>query len=77
MSHDSECDFDPDFPTADDSNERHFFHCDNRNCASCYDGLGTFHEVWDEAKASGWRCRKVDDHWQHYCPEHVRGWRNT
>lgn len=45
-------------------------------CDDCQDDFGnldgddaTFAECWAAAKEQGWICFKVDDEWQHRCPE--------
>lgn len=30
-------------------------------------------EMWEDAKATGWRAVKTDEGWFHYCPDCVRG----
>jgi len=52
--------------------QTHEFECDYDSCTECFDGFGTFDEVWADAKADGWRCFKNDQgKFEHRCPEHV------
>lgn len=54
------------------------FSCDR--CPETYEppklGLGSeqreWTDVWEDAKAEGWRARKIGGEWQHHCPECVR-----
>jgi hypothetical protein len=55
---------------------RHAFECDK--CGDCFGELddsepADFMEVWNAARDSGWVSFKVDDEWQHRCPDCKKG----
>lgn len=42
--------------------------CDH--CGEVFDGQsGEWNEVWPEAKDAGWKSQKVEEEWQHRCPD--------
>jgi hypothetical protein len=45
--------------------------CDAKGCRTTFDSVGTFTEVWPEARDGGWVARKKKDGtWVHACPDH-------
>jgi len=50
----------------------HTFRCDEPGCDDEITQIGDFGDAWDTAKRNGWSCRKEDQEWVHYCPEHRR-----
>ena len=48
-------------------------YCDTKGCNfeqefEGFDGEVDFYGAIDEAKKSGWKIRKIDGEWHHYCP---------
>ncbi len=71
MSHESDNDYFGD----DSGHEGHYFQCDAPGCTTAFEGVGSFQEVWEEAKRKDWRCvpKKMGLKvalWQHLCPQH-------
>ncbi len=72
MSHIAE----PDFYDDGSDYEGHTFECDAKGCMEAYSGIGTFQDVWEEAKRHGWRCvpKKIGfkvAEWKHLCSRHT------
>lgn len=45
------------------------FHCDGCSVgAACFDA-DTTQEAVSKAKEAGWKVRKLDDEWHHFCPD--------
>ena len=41
--------------------------CDG--CDYSHSEIGHFSEIWQDLKDEGWRCRRVKNEWEHYCPD--------
>ena len=45
-------------------------HCDANRCAEVIDTeLEDFGDALEEAKSKGWKIRKVNGVWMHFCPD--------
>jgi len=60
-----------DFYDDGSNHEGQIFECDHDGCLETFEAEGTFKEVWEEARAAGWRSFRKNDRWQHKCPDHV------
>lgn len=66
--------------TIEKTNQKYFYEifCDKCENSQEYESDTGFREVYDQAKADGWRAfRELDDSWAHSCPDCVQKWKSS